>query len=94
MIDDRAIVHVLRPLAEPLPPALQRRGRQALDALDGLDAKDQLNLACRTVVAVLQAARPQFTESAQDRAAYNTLCDAVGQWLRREIGLLRFAQMQ
>ncbi len=94
MIDDRAIAHVLRPLAEPLPPPLQQRGQQLLEALDGLDAKDQLNLACRTVVTVLTAARPRFTESAQDQVSYNTLCDAVGQWCRREMQPLRFGRMQ
>ncbi len=92
MIDDRAIAHVLRPLAEPLPPALQQRGQKILEALDGLDAKDQLNLACRTVVTVLMAARPRFTGSAQDHVVFNTLCDAVGQWLRREMRPLRFVQ--
>jgi hypothetical protein len=92
MIHDPAIAHVIRPLAEPLPPALQQRSQQVLEALEGLDAKDQLNLACRTVVAVLMAARPRFATSAQDHAAYNTLCDAVGQWLRREMGPLRFGR--
>ncbi len=92
MIHDPAIAHVLRPLSEPLPPALEQRGQQVLVALEGLDAKDQLNLACRTVVTVLMAARPRFTESAQDHAAYNTLCDAVGQWCRREMQPLRFGR--
>jgi hypothetical protein len=94
MIHDRAIAHVLHPLTDPLPPALQQRGQQVLAALEGLDAKDQLNLTCRTVVAVLQAARPRFAASAQDHAAYNTLCDAVRQWIRREMGPLRFRRPQ
>ncbi len=33
---------------------------------------------------------PRFTESIHDQVAYNTLCDALGQWLRREIEALRF----
>ncbi len=94
MIYDRAIAHVLRPLGDPLPSALQQRGQKLLEALDGLDAKDQLEVACRTVVAVLQAARLRFTESAHDQVAYNSLCDAVGQWLRRKMGPLQFGRMQ
>jgi hypothetical protein len=92
MIDDRAIAHVIRPLVEPLPLALQQRGQKILEALDGLDAKDQLEVACRTVVGVLMAARPRFTESARDQVAYNTLCDAVGQWRRREMQPLRYGR--
>ncbi len=89
MMHDRAMAHVIRPLADPLPPALEQRGQQILVALARQDATDQLELACRSVGAALQAARPRFTESAQDHAAYNTFCDAVGQWMRREMGPLR-----
>ncbi len=94
MIYDRAIAHVLRPLGDPHPSTLQQRGQKLLEALDGLDTKDQLEVACRTVVAVLMAARPRFTGSGQDQVVYNTLCDAVGEWLRREMGPLQFGRMQ
>lgn len=90
MMHRRALGLVLRPFFEPLPPKLQQQGRKSLEALDGLPPMDQLTLACRTVVAVLTAARPRFTESDQDQVVYNTLCDAVDQWLKREIAPLRF----
>ncbi len=60
MIHQRAIARVLRPLSKPLPLELQQRGRKSLEALDGLDPKDQLELACRTVLGVLTAARLRF----------------------------------
>lgn len=85
---------LMRPLHDPLPLPLQQRGYQALEALAGLNAQEQLELACRTVVGVLMAARPHFSESAHNRVAYDTLCDAVQKWLRREIGPLRFARPQ
>ncbi len=88
MIPERAIAHVLRPLAEPLPPALEERGRKVLEALKELDAKDQLELACRTVVHVLTTARPRFR--GENALVFNTLCAAVLQWLKREMKPLRF----
>ncbi len=33
MIHERAIAHVLRPLSDPLPPALEQRGRKVLEAV-------------------------------------------------------------
>ena len=50
----------LRPLAEPLPFALQLRGRQSLEAFARLTAQEQLELACRNVLGVLAMARPRF----------------------------------
>ena len=84
---------LLRPLGQS-PPALQARFRQALAALDGLTADEQLEVACQLVVGVLKAARPRFESSQEDRAAYNTLCDAVEEWFRAEIGPLRLARPQ
>jgi hypothetical protein len=60
MIPDRAIAHVLRPLSDPLLPALAQRDRKVLEALEGLDAKTRLELACRMVLHVLNSARPGF----------------------------------
>ncbi len=88
MIPDRAIAHVLRPLSEPLPPALEQRGRQIQEALEGLDAKERLELACRTVLGVLTTARPRFR--GERELVFNTLCDGVIQWLKREMKPLRF----
>ncbi|MEK6716174.1 MAG: hypothetical protein AABZ16_01615 [candidate division NC10 bacterium] len=51
---------LLRPLAEPLPFALQLRGRQSLEAFAGLTAQEQLELVCRNVLGVLAMARPRF----------------------------------
>ncbi len=51
---------LLRPLAEPLPFALQLRGRQSLEAFARLTAQEQLELACRNVLGVLAMARPRF----------------------------------
>ncbi len=90
MMNPRAVAHVLRPLSEPLPPELQRRGRECLEALSGLDAKDQLELACRTVLGVLMAAQPRF--QGENELVFNDLCAAVLQWLRQEMKPLRFAR--
>ncbi len=88
MIPDRAIAHVLRPLADPLPPALEQRGRKVLEALEGLAPKDQLELACRTLLNVLTAARPRFR--GVNAIVFNALCAAVLQWLKREMKPLLF----
>ncbi len=90
MVTQRAIARVLRPLSEPLPPELQRRGRESLEALSGLDAKDQLELACRTVLGVLMAARTRF--QGENELVFNDLCAAVLQWLKQEMTPLRFAR--
>ncbi len=86
------MAHVLRPLAEPLPLALQQRGQKVLETLSGLDAKDQLELACRIVLAVLMAARPRF--QGENEIVFNDLCVAVLQWLKQEMKPLRFARPQ
>ncbi len=88
MIHERAIAHVLRPLSDPLPPALEQRSRRVLEALEGLNAKDQLELACRTVLHVLTTAQPRFR--GERELVFNTLCAAVLQWLMREMKPLRF----
>ncbi len=89
MIYEPAIAHVLRPLAEPLPPALEQRGRKVLEALDGLAPKDQLELACRRVLNILTTARPRFR--GVNAIVFNALCAAVLQWLKREMKPLLFA---
>ncbi len=92
MIQQQAMVRVLRPLSESLPPELQRRGRESLEALSGLAAKDQLELACRTVLGDLMATQPPF--QGENELVFNDLCAAVLQWLRQEVQSLRFARRQ
>jgi uncharacterized membrane protein len=84
-------MHWTRPLGQSAP-ALQARLHQALTALDGLTADEQLEVACQLVVGVLRAARRRFESSQEDRATYDTLCDTVEEWFRAEIGPLRFAR--
>ncbi len=91
-MNPRAVARVLRPLAEPLPIALQQRGRNVLETLEELDGKDQLEVACRTVLAVLLAAQPRF--KGENELVFNDLCTAVLQWLKREMQPLRFAPPQ
>jgi hypothetical protein len=67
---------------------LEQRRRKVLEALEGLDAKDKLELACRTVLGVLMTARPRFR--GEGELVFNTLCAAVLQWLKREMKPLRF----
>ena len=38
----------------------------------------------------LLAARPRFEDSTEDQASYNTLCQEVEQWVKREMKPLRF----
>ncbi len=56
MIPDRAIAHVLRPLSDPLPPALQQRGRKIREALEGLD---RARVAVAAVSGPLGPAQPK-----------------------------------
>ncbi len=90
MMNQRAVARILRPLSEPLPLALQQRGQKVLETLNGLDGKDQLEVACRTVLAVLLAARPRF--QGENELVFSDLCTAVLQWLKQEMKPLRFAR--
>jgi len=85
---------LLQPLSQPLPFHLQVRGWQSLESLTGLQADEQLELACRTVVGVLVAARPLFIRTREDREAYDVLCDEVEEWFQAEIVPLRFGRTQ
>ena len=75
MIDQKAVAPLLRPLSEPLPLLLQQRGCKSLEALEGLNAHEHLELACRTVLGVLNAVRPRFRYD--NELVFNDLCDAV-----------------
>ncbi len=92
MIEDKAPAIVLRPLREALPPEVAERGFASLEALEGLSAKDQLEVACRNVLAVILAARSRFEQRPEDRPCFDLACDSVEQWLGQEIALIRFTR--
>ena len=74
----------------PCKPVSAAPGRP----LDGLTADEQLEVAGQLRVGILQAARHPFARSAGDRAAYDTLCDTVEEWVTTEVYKLRFARTQ
>ena len=81
---------LLHPLKDSILPPLAAHGRAILGLLDDVSHAEALDLACRTLVGVLLAARPRFEESIADQASYNTLCLHVEQWVKRELKPLRF----
>ena len=82
---------LLHPLKDPVPLPLAARGRAILGPLDDVSHAEALDLACRSLVGVL-AARPRFEDSTKDQASYNTLCQEVEQWVKRELQPLRFRE--
>ncbi len=90
MMNQRAVARILRPLSAPLPLGLQQRGWKVLEALEGLDAKDQLEVACRTVLGVLMAAQPRF--QGENDLIFNDFWAAVHQWIKQEMKPLRFTR--
>jgi hypothetical protein len=84
---------LLRHLGQ-LSTAMRARFIKAGEALEGLTADEQLEVASQLAVAILKAARHRFEGSAGDRRAYDTLCAAVEEWFTTEIAPLRFARMQ
>ncbi len=83
---------MLTPIGEPLPQDLQDRGYHILQTLEGLGVEQQLNLACRTLLAVLLMHRPSASASKVQRDAFKTLCTEVQVWLRDEIAAMRRTQ--
>jgi hypothetical protein len=81
---------LLHPLKDPVSPPLAARGRAIISVLDEVSHAEALDLACRTLAGVLLAARPRFEESTADQVSYNTLCQQVEQWVKRELKPLRF----
>ncbi len=61
-----------------------------LQSLDEVSHAEALDLACRTLVEVLLAARPRFEETIKDQVCHNTLGQQVEQWVKRELKPLRF----
>jgi hypothetical protein len=55
---------------DPVPPPLAARGRAILAILSEVSRADEaLDLACRTLVGVLLAARPRLEESLANQAS-------------------------
>ncbi len=80
---------MLIPTGEPLPQDLQDRGYHILETLEGLGAEQQLNLACRTLLAMLLLRRPSTSAPKAQRDAFKTLCTEVQAWLKDEIAEMR-----
>ena len=83
---------MLTPIRNPLPGDLQDRGRHILDTLQGLPLEPQLDLACRTVLAVLLTFQPDRLAPKAKRDAFKTICDGVQVWLKNEIAEMRRSQ--
>ena len=80
---------LLHTLKDPVPSPLASRGRAILGLLDEVSHAEALDLACRTLVGVLLAARPQVEDSTKDQVVFNTLCQHFEQWVKRELKPLR-----
>lgn len=83
---------MLTPIGTPLPHDLQARGYHTLETLQGLPVEQQLNLACRTLLAMLLLRRPTPSAPKAQRDAFKTICDEVQAWLKDEVGELRRVQ--
>ncbi len=84
---------MLRHLGQ-MSPAMQVHFIKAGEALEGLTADEQLEVASQLTLAILKAARQRFESSREDRAVYNTLCNRVEEWFSTEIAALRFGRVQ
>ena len=84
----------------PLRPPAQASARvrvrldRALETVDGLSAEEQLEASSMPTVTVLDAVRPRFERSQEDRAVFDFRSDDVEEWLNREITPLRFIRTQ
>jgi hypothetical protein len=83
---------MLTPLGTPLPQDLQDRGRHILDTLQGLPREQQLDVACRTILAVLLTFQPDRSAPKAKRDAFKMICDGVKIWLKDEIAKMRRSQ--
>jgi hypothetical protein len=84
------------PLRPPARASARARARldRALETLNGLSAKEQLEASLLLTVTVLSGVRPRFERSQEDRAAFDFRCDDVEEWLNRENTPLRFIRTQ
>jgi hypothetical protein len=83
---------MLSPLGTLLSHDLRDRGRHILDNLQGLPLGQQLDLACRTIMAVLLTFQPGRSAPKAKRDAFKTICDGVQVWLKNEIAEMRRSQ--
>ena len=83
---------MLTPINQPLPLELQERGYQILELIHDLPLPQQLDLACRTVLAALLSFLPDPTATNEQRQAFKTMCTEVQVWLRGEIAEMRRGQ--
>ena len=60
--------------------------------LDGLEASEQLETTGLMVLTLLEAVRPRFVQSPEDRQVFDLVCSDVATWLRQGIERLRFAK--
>jgi hypothetical protein len=84
---------MLSPVGTLLSYDLQDRGRHILDTLRGLPGEQQLDLACRTILAVLLTFQPDRSAPKARRHALKTLCTEVHVWLKNEIAAMRWTQL-
>jgi hypothetical protein len=80
---------MLTPIGEPLPHDLQDPRYHILETLQGLGVEQQMNLACRTLLAVLLMRRPDPSAPKPQRNAFKTLCAELQVWLKDEIAARR-----
>jgi hypothetical protein len=85
-------VFMLTPLGPPLPQDLQDRGWHILDTLQGLPLEPQLDLACRTLLAILLTFQPDRSAPKAKRDAFKVIRDGVQVWLKNEIAEMRRTQ--
>jgi hypothetical protein len=64
---------MLTPIGTLLPQDLQDRGRHILDTLQGLSLEQQLDLACRALLAVLLTFRPDSSAPKAKRCLQDDL---------------------
>jgi hypothetical protein len=83
---------LFRPMAEPVPPALQEPALESLTALEDLTGYDQLEITCRQVVGILRAYRSTFAGSQERREEFDVLCEGLLDWLETEMAPLSFAR--
>ena len=83
---------MLSPIGQRLRQDLQDRGYHILETLEGLEMGQQLNLACRNLLAMLLLRRPDPSAPEAQRDGFKTLCTEVQVWLRDEIAELRCTQ--
>ena len=83
---------MLTPFGTLLPQDLQDRGRHILDTLQGLPREQQLDLAGRTILAVLLTFQPGPSAPKAKRDTFKLICDGVQVWLEDEIAEMRRTQ--